>query len=71
MLEKSNFEVHITMMPSSEKIIKCKLTQPKIYMAADIFLMIAEFFNTAHPSYAKETFDKPNFYSSDPNILPR
>jgi hypothetical protein len=33
--------------------------------------MIAEFFNTAHPVYAQETFDKPNFYSSDPNILPR
>ena len=59
------------MMPTSEKLIKCKLTQPKIFMRADIFMMIAEFFNTAHPSYAKETFDKPNFYSADPNILPR
>jgi hypothetical protein len=26
MLEKSNFEVTITLMPTSEKIIKCKLT---------------------------------------------
>lgn len=35
-------------------------------MRADIFMMIAEFFNTAHPVYAQNTtFDKPNFYSSD------
>ena len=44
MLEKSNFEVSIIMMPNSEKIIKCKLIQPKIFMRADIFMMIAEFF---------------------------
>lgn len=52
MLEKSNFEVSIFMMPNSEKLIKCKLVQPKIFMRADIFMMIAEFFNTAHPVYA-------------------
>ena len=40
-------------------------------MRADIFMMIAEFFNTAHPEYSRETFDKPNFYSADPHILPR
>jgi len=71
MLEKFNFEVQIAMMPNSEKLIKCKLIQPKIFMRADIFMMIADFFNTAHPKYTKETFDKPNFYSADTNILPR
>lgn len=40
-------------------------------MRTDIFLMISEFFNTAFPKYDKESFDKPNFYSSDPNIASR
>ena len=64
MLERFNFEVGVTMMPSGEKLIKCRLDQPKMFMRTNILLMIGEFFSSASPEY-KSGADRPNFYSSD------
>lgn len=57
------------MMPDGEKIVKCNMKEPKIFMRSNIFMMINEFFGTAYPKY--ETEDKPNFYTSDVDNAPR
>jgi hypothetical protein len=71
MLEESNFEMEVQMMPSGEKAIKCLLKKHKIVMRTTILLMVSNFFGSAFPKYTHSSSDKPNFYSSDPNCAKR
>jgi hypothetical protein len=59
------------MKADGEKIYKIKLSQPKMVMRADIFLMIFEFFTTAYPLYSKNSRDQPNNWSTDQNSARR
>jgi hypothetical protein len=67
MLEENNFEQSVQMMPSGEKIIKCRLTKHKIFVRTTILLKVSDFFATAWPNYSKTSTDRPLYYSSDPN----
>jgi len=55
----------MVMMADGEKIIKCTLTQPKLFMQPDILLMISDFFNNAWPKYTATDKDKPYYYSTE------
>ena len=71
MLQKHYFAINIQIAPSGEKIYKINFEQPKVLARVDIFLMIADFFQSGLPKYTADMPDKPNGWSDDPSSIRR